>query len=278
MRHRRNAGHIQTYNDGLAQVDGDYVVLLSADDLLPPGALGRATALMEAHPSVGFVYGFARSFSDEPPPSDPRVRNWSIWRGLDWLAISARKGRCFISSPEVVMRREAIQEAGGYDPRLPHSGDFDMWMRTAVRWDVGRVNGPVQAWYRVHEANMHLTAYAGWLTDLYERRKTFEILFEERAPDRPEVTRLRPQAMRALAQESLRYALAAHRDGADRMEVQRHLAFAVETYPPVRASYLWKLCEVGPLSGRTYPGVEPRRFVSRVRHHVGWRRERRYGT
>ena len=33
--HENNAGHIQTYNDGLARAEGDYVVLLSADDLLP---------------------------------------------------------------------------------------------------------------------------------------------------------------------------------------------------------------------------------------------------
>lgn len=30
--HDRNRGHIATYNEGLSQVDGDYVVLLSADD------------------------------------------------------------------------------------------------------------------------------------------------------------------------------------------------------------------------------------------------------
>ena len=59
------------------------------------------------------------------------------------------------------MRREALAQTDLYDPRLPHSGDFDMWLRTAARWDVGRVNGPVQAHYRVHDANMHLTTYAG---------------------------------------------------------------------------------------------------------------------
>ncbi|WP_460807831.1 glycosyltransferase family 2 protein [Micromonospora zhanjiangensis] len=34
--HRENRGHIATYNEGLAAVDGEYVVLLSADDLLSP--------------------------------------------------------------------------------------------------------------------------------------------------------------------------------------------------------------------------------------------------
>src|SRR5690348_14990448 len=54
--HRRNCGHIATYNEGLEQATGDYVVLLSADDALPVGSLARATALLETHPSVGLVY------------------------------------------------------------------------------------------------------------------------------------------------------------------------------------------------------------------------------
>ena len=68
MVHERNAGHIQTYNDGLSRATGDYVVLLSADDLLPRNALTRAVALMEAHPRVGLVYGYARSFTEQPEP------------------------------------------------------------------------------------------------------------------------------------------------------------------------------------------------------------------
>src|SRR4029079_17735868 len=37
--HATNQGHILTYNEGLAAAGGEYVVLLSADDLLAPGAL-----------------------------------------------------------------------------------------------------------------------------------------------------------------------------------------------------------------------------------------------
>src|ERR687887_420932 len=58
--HEVNKGHIATYNEGLLEwADGDYSVLISADDLLTPGSLARATAVMEAHPSVGLVYGHA---------------------------------------------------------------------------------------------------------------------------------------------------------------------------------------------------------------------------
>ena len=77
--HEQNAGHIATYNDGLAVATGDYVALLSADDLLTRDSLTRAVALMEHHPRVGFVYGYARSFVGEPHEGVGRVRNWSIY-------------------------------------------------------------------------------------------------------------------------------------------------------------------------------------------------------
>lgn len=276
--HEQNTGHIQTYNDGLSKATGDYVVLLSADDLLPRNALSRAVALMEHHATVGLVYGYARSFTDRPGPAADVTRSWSVWPGSEWLRRSARTGRCFLASPEAVMRREALFMTDLYDPRLPHSGDFDMWLRTAARWDIGRVNGPVQAHYRVHDANMHLTSYAGWLTDLEARRLTFDILFEERAPDRPEITALRPVARRSLAREALRRARLSSRDEPGSAAVAEYLAFAEETSPGVMSSLAGRLTSTCCDHGHRLPGASVRRQASHLRHHLEWRRERRFGV
>ena len=70
--HPVNRGHIATFNEGLLDwADGDYCILISADDKLTPGALRRAADLMDAHPEVGFVYGNVVGFRDgeELPPS-----------------------------------------------------------------------------------------------------------------------------------------------------------------------------------------------------------------
>ncbi len=276
--HEQNVGHIRTYNDGLAKASGDYVVLLSADDQLPHNSLTRAVTLMEHHPSVGLTYGYAESFTGRPVAVTDVTRNWSVWPGLQWLRRSARTGRCLLVSPEAVMRREALFETDLYDPRLPHSGDFDMWLRTAARWDVGRVNGPVQAHYRVHEGNMHLTSYAGWLTDLEARRLTFDILFAERAPDLPEVTALRPTAAHALAREALRRARSAHHDDPGSAMVPEYVAFAEDLVPGVRSSLAGRGTAVALAHGPRRPVSGLTRQASRVRHHLAWRRERRYGV
>lgn len=278
IRHRENKGHIQTYNDGLAETNGKYVILLSADDHLPPGSVGRAVSLMEARPDVGLVYGFSQSFVGEVPIVSDQVRNWTVWEGLSWLRLASKRGRCFIASPEVVMRRDALAETAGYDPRLPHSGDFDMWLQTALRWNIGRVNGPAQALYRVHDSNMHLTTFAGMITDLRERRRTFEILFNEHAPERPEVCALRQPAMRALARESARLALRGYRDGAPAQTVDEYLEFSIESWPRIEKTWLWKACTAGPVAGHRLPLASARRFQSNAWNHLRWRRWRRYGT
>ena len=48
-KHAVNKGHIATYNEGLIDwSEADHTVLLSADDMLAPGSLSRAVAIMDA--------------------------------------------------------------------------------------------------------------------------------------------------------------------------------------------------------------------------------------
>ena len=92
IQHETNRGHIATYNEGLASAEGEYVVLLSADDLLTGGSLVRAASLMAIHPEVGLVYGFSRSFTGEPRPPRTTVRSWSVWSGPEWLSLICHRG------------------------------------------------------------------------------------------------------------------------------------------------------------------------------------------
>ncbi len=184
--HEKNQGHIATYNDGLSRARGRYVTLLSADDLIAPGALVRAAALMEANPGVGMVYGLPKDFTDQPPSlSTHDHTTWSVWEGRQWISLACARGRNFILSPEVVMRTDAVLSVGAYSTTLPHSGDLEYWLRAAGSWDVGRINGPVQAFYRVHGANMHQTEFAAAAVDLKHRLDAFRVLEDPRFPTNP---------------------------------------------------------------------------------------------
>ncbi len=177
--HDTNKGHIATYNEGLAQARGDYAVLLSADDLMTPGCLSRATALMEAHPSVGLTYGFSVDLTDaELPPARTDATSWIIWQGHKWLAHRCKTGQNVLRSPEAVMRTSLLHQFGGYRADLPHSGDFEMWMRAATVSDIGFIGGADQAYYRIHSNNMHHTSFDLY-ADVRERLRAFDHIFAE---------------------------------------------------------------------------------------------------
>ncbi|MDR6987270.1 glycosyltransferase involved in cell wall biosynthesis [Paenarthrobacter nitroguajacolicus] len=202
--HESNQGHIATYNDGLSRARGRYVTLLSADDVIAPGALSRAAALMEANPRVGMVYGLPRDFTERPPAVPLHERTtWTVWEGKAWVSLACARGRNFILSPEVVMRTAAVLSVGAYSTMLPHSGDLEYWLRAAGSWDVGRINGPVQAFYRVHGANMHQTEFAAAAVDLKHRLEAFRVLEDPRFPTSPKIrARQLQRAKCALSKEA----------------------------------------------------------------------------
>ena len=212
LRHATNQGNVRTYNDGLALVTGTYAVLISADDMLTPGSLARACALMEAHPEVGLVYGRPLVFTDDRPrprPATGPVR-WTIWPGPEWFEIRCRLIENCIRSPEAVMRTSLLRQLGLYHDELPHSGDVELWLRFALYADVGYIAGPHQAYYRDHLAGLHRTRYGGALHDHKQISAAFEMIFQDHGnmiPDRP---RAEARVRRALGRRALRLACGAY--------------------------------------------------------------------
>lgn len=238
--HRVNAGHIATYNEGLARVRGDFLVLLSADDALAPGSLVRAVSLLATRPNIGFTYGPVQTFATEiPTPSKmPRPKATTIWPGHSWLKRRSRLMTNCVVSPEVVLRRSVYEEVGPYDAALPHTGDLAMWMRAAAITDVAYLHGPPTAYYRQHTTNMHRHIFQsgtadGMLVDLAQRRLTLDAVFarEDEATSRM----LKDFGLRTLAAEALSAAARAFTWGfTDEWPVDGLERFAAECWPSYR--------------------------------------------
>lgn len=280
IRNPVNLRHIATYNVGLAATTGDFVVLLSADDLLAPGALARAVAVFVAHPEVVLVYGRAVTFNERPLPEPEPARSWSTWQGHEWVTHSCRSTGNLIVNPEAILRRSVLDRVGGYDPAFPHAADMLLWLQAACLGDVARVNG-TQAYYRDHGGNMHLTDYAGLLTDMRERKNLLDaFLTDGLGTALPDAAELREAAHRTFAREALRYAL--HEldaaGGTDSGQVDALVEFAAGTWPGVRRTRLW-----GAVHRRQRGGVPAwralaARRVFELRWALRWQRRHRWGT
>jgi len=231
FRHPENLGAVRTFNDGLAQARGEYIVRLDADDLLTPGSLARAAAVAEADPAVGLVYGHPLHFSGASAPrARVRAERWLIWPGRLWLEGRCRTGINVITSPEAFMRRSVVDIVGGQRD-LPHTHDMEMWLRISAVSDVAYVTGADQAWHREHPGSLSQSLDPRF-GDLVDRRDAFETLFAWTADRLPGTPRLRELAMTGLADEALRNLvhLADRGRGDDELR-RRYRDFAIETAP-----------------------------------------------
>ncbi len=234
------------------------MVLLSADDLLVPGSLRRATEVMAAHPGVGMVYGRTLQAPEGRPLPEPsgswgpsgrrgpsgRWRSTKVWAGEDWVRIRCRSTYNCISSPEVVVRGSVQRAVGGYDPACHHASDLNMWLRIAAVADVAYVRGVPQAVYRVHSDSM-LRSGASTMLDLRERRMAFDSFFahcDERIgeSERLRGERLRGTVARTLARQALWRASRSVDCGAADEAVRELTGFALEVYPDARRLREWR--------------------------------------
>ena len=298
--HTHNRGHIPTVNEGMAAVSSEYVVKLDADDMLTEGSLKRSVALLQAFPSVGFVYGLPWVITDDCAspgigaspdighPWDPglvrtRPRSWTIWPGHDWLRTRARRPHNPIMQPEAVIRLSALRRAGIYHPELPHTSDFEMWMRLAARGDVGRVNGAYQGVKREHPASMSRTVNAGLLTDITERARAVDSFLDECAPLLPGAAAMAGRAHRAIAREALGHAVSAYARGApDTEPVDGYVALARSIWPDAEGLRDWRLVQRLRYQDKAtltaHPQLRAREVLRDLGSRAQWRRWKWSGT
>lgn len=275
--HSVNQGHIATYNEGLIEwADGDYCVLMSADDRLTPGALRRARDFLDANPNAGFVHGNALRFTDGTPlpPARAEPGGDSVVAGHWWFAQWFREIHNLVHTHTVVVRTALQKEVGGYDPRLPHAGDMELWMRLAAHADVGYLRGVDQAYTRIHGRNMWMSFNP--LQDLAQRKLVYETILDRYGYLLPDKDRASDLVHRKLSQEALWIAARAYDRGRTaRTPVEDLEDFALNCWPRARElpqySTLQLRKRVGP---RLMPYLQPV-VLSAVVHEarIRYRRE-----
>ena len=96
---RSDLGPADALNKAFRSARGTLIGWLNADDLMPPGALARSVAALNAHPEWVMVYGEGEEFIDETGLSQ-RYPTFPSSVGLEGF-----RSYCFICQPAVVFRR-----------------------------------------------------------------------------------------------------------------------------------------------------------------------------
>lgn len=141
-----NRGVATARNRAIAIARAPLIALLDGDDLYAPAYLSRMIAAIRADPRLGFVSCDAIYFG-EPRRNGRRFSEYSPQRAPVTLdRVLRRRFNVFTAS---ILRRDAFDAIGGYDPALPAAEDFDLWVRMLeAGWRGGYVAAPLARYRR----------------------------------------------------------------------------------------------------------------------------------
>jgi glycosyltransferase involved in cell wall biosynthesis len=142
-----NAGMAAARNAGARLATSEYLYFLDDDDLVFPGALAWLADELERQPEAAFASGDREYFSAEPPALKPGRFEWEAAERLAFVCFNT------IASPgQVLIRRRAFADVGGFDQEIWGSDDWDLWLRLLERHRGRLSRRPVLA-YRQHANN-----------------------------------------------------------------------------------------------------------------------------
>lgn len=134
-----NRGPAAARNAGIKHARGEYIAFLDADDLWLEGKLQKQVELLQRHPDSAMCFGDCLQF--EGGRWWPRTlfeeggygeRVWGPGPYLPDAYIRLLRGN-FITTGSVVVRRQVLEEMGGFDESLALVEDLELWLRIARR-------------------------------------------------------------------------------------------------------------------------------------------------
>ncbi|KQP60671.1 glycosyltransferase [Methylobacterium sp. Leaf108] len=160
--HPRNLGISAAMNATIARARGRYLAILNSDDWALPGRLARQVAFLEANPQVSLVFGQPRPVGEDGLPAAP-FNDFTVplrfpdFSRRTWLRQFFFEGNC-LCAPTAMIRREAYEAAGAYDPRFVNLQDLDMWIRMLIAGHgIHVLSEPLSA-FRIRDNNANTSA------------------------------------------------------------------------------------------------------------------------
>jgi glycosyltransferase involved in cell wall biosynthesis len=135
---RENGGVSAARNSGIEASCADLLAFLDSDDLWLPGKLAVQTGFMDVFPGAALCHTEETWFRNGRRVN-PRARHAKA-RGQDFSRLLRD---CLISPSAVMIRRDVLIQAGGFDESLPACEDYALWLALAARHHIHLIDSPL---------------------------------------------------------------------------------------------------------------------------------------
>lgn len=179
-------------NQAMGKAKGKYIAFLDCDDVWLPRKLEKQVELLEANEHLGLVYSdcYVMDGNGEVRGNtylnDRQPCRGQVFRELFFSN--------FIPMLTAVIRRDAIDEVGGFKPYYKIAEEYDLWLRIANRFSVDYLAEPL-AKLRVH--NQSESSTLGQSCDFMETLAIREEWLREK-PELKSVGRLKALRLDAM--------------------------------------------------------------------------------
>ena len=149
-RKEKNGGAIPNFNTCIERSRGEWVHILHGDDWVERGFYQTIEEKVKMEPTVDGVFTRSLIVSEtgEIDTMSNRVPEMETL-GSSWDPVFYINP---ILTPSIVVRRSFYEKTGGFDTRLIHVADWEMWSRIAHLGNLVSVNRPL-AYYRFFDGN-----------------------------------------------------------------------------------------------------------------------------
>ena len=148
---QKNAGLGTARNKAFQLSTGEYLAFIDQDDVWLPQKLEKQVAAFEMDRSLALVYSdtyyinqdgkkLGTAFKRSPPP-----------KGDPFIGLLTRRN--FMPCLTVVVKRQTVQDVGGFNETLKYSEDYDLFLKIAFKYKVSCIPEPL-ARNRLHAGNL----------------------------------------------------------------------------------------------------------------------------
>jgi glycosyltransferase involved in cell wall biosynthesis len=126
--HTGNLGALR--NTAWQAARGEYIAFLDSDDVWLPEKLAAQVASLERYPARGWSHtAFAVIDESGVVLTGAQARSWPAAEG--WILEGLIKMETIVAIPSVMVRRQLLEQVGGFDITLRVCEDYDLWLRIA---------------------------------------------------------------------------------------------------------------------------------------------------